>query len=207
MKENTLHIGLCLPKSCSNEQIFFLLQKVFAKSEFVAELGENPKVLDVKDLNLNPQFYKNASLWIFFGIFFCISLLNHLARKLEKSVKKDENNNVALGVENEIKLSLTQKIISCFNQKKNKKYYYSGSQGESTVDSISGLRFEMRLKVVSTFSSTLILFFRFFSCFLIAISHVVTFSHFSLPNKISYFHGAETVMGIIMTFVALLVDG
>lgn len=50
-------------------------------------------------------------------------------------------------------------------------------------------------------------FLRSISCYLISISHVFTFSHFTLSNKVHHYNAAETLFGNIFTVAALLVDG
>jgi hypothetical protein len=142
MQENLLHIGLCLPKSCNNQQTQILVQKLFDK----AEAGTNsdhkmkPRVVEVKDLKFNPQLFLKKSFWIFVAFVFVMKFLNLLARKMEKEIKVDENNNIALGMENEMKLSTWKKIIKCFNFELNKKQIMSKEVSSSAVNSISGLR-------------------------------------------------------------------
>lgn len=142
MQENLLHMGLCLPKSCSNLQIQFLVQQLFDFTESGTDEDHKMKlrVVEVKDLKFNPQIFFKTSFWILAACVVAMRLLNNAARKLENETKVDENNNIALGMENEVKLSFGKKLIKCFNYELNKKSISSKETSSSAVLSISGLR-------------------------------------------------------------------
>lgn len=185
MTEKTLHLGLCLPKSCSNNQVHRLVQKHFDAAEVKHE-QMRPKVLTVKNLKLSPSFFIKKSFIILLTLIIAVSALSKLASRLRKTIKRDENNNIALATENEVKLTFTEELINCFNYERNINSIKSRESSKSSVKSISGMRSV--------------------SCFLIIISHVCTFMHFSLSNKASYQDGLDTVLGMIMINCALLVD-
>ena len=139
MQENLLHIGLCLPKSCEQNQIRFLVQTFFDSSE--AELFRvQARVVDVKDPKFNLRLLQNSAFWILSLFIVIIKFLNHKATKLEKDLKLDENNNIAVETENAMKLPLRKKIIKCFNFELNKKDFISKEISSSTVSSIAGLK-------------------------------------------------------------------
>lgn len=142
MSENILHIGLCLPKSCSNDEIGVLIQKLFDDYEFetLREYEIKPKVLDVKTLKFSPRFLLKKSVWFFVLLIFLAAQFSKSAKKLERTIKLDENNNVALGMEHKIELSSLEKMIRCFNYEQNKMSLRPLKASNSSVKSISGLR-------------------------------------------------------------------
>lgn len=75
--EPVLHLGLCLPKSCSNEEIFNITRKSIEKGliEDFNFLEFEPAVLRVKDLSLNKMFFTRTSLILFIVIVFATHLL------------------------------------------------------------------------------------------------------------------------------------
>lgn len=140
MVENILHIGLCLPKACSNNQIKLLLRSHLGDIISQQEIGIQPEVLEVKNLKLNPRFFFKSSVWILIACVIFTLLLSRLAATLEKAMKLDENNNIALGMENKVKLRFSDEIIKCFNYVQNKKAIQSKEPSKGAVNSISGLR-------------------------------------------------------------------
>jgi hypothetical protein len=139
MQENLLHLGLCLPKSCNNSQIRFLVQKLFDSSE-TESLKVHARVGEVKEPKFNLRIFQESGFWIFVVFIAATKLLNHSATKLEKEMKVDENNNIAAGTENRAKLPMRKKLVKCFNLEANKKALTSREISSSTVASISGLR-------------------------------------------------------------------
>lgn len=144
MSENVLHLGLCLPKSCSNRQVHDLVQKYFSSTDLQQEFGLQAKVLQVKVLQFNPQFFLQKSFLIFIACLIFVKFLNRSSKKLEMSIKFDENNYIALGTEGQIKLSSYQKLVKCFNYEQNLSVLRSREAPKSSVNSISGLRFERK---------------------------------------------------------------
>lgn len=61
-----LHIGLCLPTSCSDMEISNLTQLYLDSNLLSAQtvFEHHPEVILVKDLNLNPSFYEKTSVKI-----------------------------------------------------------------------------------------------------------------------------------------------
>ena len=138
MVENVLHLGLCLPKSCSNNQVHNLVQAFFNSSESQNEV--KPKVLEVKHPKFDPRFFFKKTVVALGACVIVAALLKRGAINLEKDIKNDENNNIALGTENESKLSFQQKIIQCFNYEQNKRSICSRELSISGANSISGMR-------------------------------------------------------------------
>ncbi|KAL5286192.1 hypothetical protein ACFFRR_007694 [Megaselia abdita] len=65
--EPILHLGLCLPKSCSNEEVFNMTSKSIGNGliEDFNLLEFQPEVLRVKDLKLSRSFFTRTSLVLF----------------------------------------------------------------------------------------------------------------------------------------------
>lgn len=84
--------------------------------------------------------FQESGFWIFAGFLVVMKFLNLAAIKVEKNMKVDENNNIALETENRAKLPLRKKLLKCFNIELNKKALASREISTSTVASISGLR-------------------------------------------------------------------
>lgn len=126
--DGTLHLGLCLPKSCTNDHIHQLLQELFSSRQ----VGEPaPKVLRVKDLDINSSFLLKKSVLLFVAMIILIKFLKHAALRMERSEKRLEDNNIAGGVESRVKKSVFWNIVQCFN----------GKESESKkLPSISGLK-------------------------------------------------------------------
>lgn len=140
MSEKILHLGLCLPKSCSNNQVHGLVQLLLNQQRLELGLGLQTKVLEVKNLKFNPKLVFKTSVLALLAFMAILTFLNRSASKLDKTIKLDENNNIAQGTEKEIKFSLYNKIIKCFNYDKNKNVIRSRDSSKSSVDSISGMR-------------------------------------------------------------------
>ena len=139
MQENLLHIGLCLPKSCDQHQIRFLVQSFFDSSE-AESFRVQARVVDVKEPKFNLRIFQESAFWILATFIIIIKVLSHKATKMEKELKVDENNNIALGTENATKLPLRKKIVKCFNFELNKSAFISKEISSSTVSSIAGLK-------------------------------------------------------------------
>lgn len=61
--QKILHIGLCLPVSCSNEMIFNLTQEYFNSAELIAQQINDfhPNVLQVKNLDAKTSLFEKKS--------------------------------------------------------------------------------------------------------------------------------------------------
>lgn len=64
LTENLLHLGLCLPKSCSNSEIHNLTQELFNSRTLDAQniLEFESDVLLVKDLDIRENFFMKTSV-------------------------------------------------------------------------------------------------------------------------------------------------
>lgn len=141
MNQNILHIGLCLPESCTNEQVSILLQRLFDCKQHRHEFAEKSKVLRVKDLSLDPTFFLRKSVLILFFAIVISFWLSRSAKNLNRRKMLDKNNNPSLATESETKLSMWEGIVAkCFDYEKNKMEIRSKEPSPLTVGSITGLR-------------------------------------------------------------------
>lgn len=139
MNENILHLGLCLPKSCTNGEIEELMQKYFdEKSALLQFYKLDAAVLNVKKQNFNPRFLLKKSILILVVIIAAVIWLTQSAGRLKKLKDLDANNNVA--PENAKKMPLTDEIIGCFSYCDNVKSILSRETSKNSLKSISGLR-------------------------------------------------------------------
>lgn len=147
MVENTLHLGLCLPKSCRKDQIHFLVQIFLNNSEGAYEFGPQSSVLRVKDLKFNPRFLLKKTLLSFIVLCISIAYLRRVAKKMEKNEMMDSNNNSVQTPENDLNLSLIEKLIKCFGSRQ-KLEITNENSASVTVKSISGLRYVVLAQAV-----------------------------------------------------------
>lgn len=64
--QKVLHVGLCLPSSCTNEEVFNITQEYFDRSHLQAQrlFEHQPNVLEVKELKVKTNFMQKASVQI-----------------------------------------------------------------------------------------------------------------------------------------------
>lgn len=136
-----MQIGLCLPKSCTNEEVKNLVQRLFdAPADSLEFYQLNAKVVEVKNLRFHPRFFLNKSVLILAVSVVLVIWLTRSATKLEKVIKFDTNNNIALTIESKVELSFLEKVFRCFNYDENKKTILSRETSKVALKSISGLR-------------------------------------------------------------------
>lgn len=135
MNESTLHLGLCLPKSCTNNHIRVLSQELFSSNVTKNKQKLQPNVLQVKDLEFDPKFLLKKSVLFFIAILLAIEFLNRFAVRTEKNEKINDSNKIALGLENKPEKTTFREIVQCFNLMQINKESDSRS-----VPSVSGLK-------------------------------------------------------------------
>lgn len=64
--QNVLHIGVCVPRSCSNGELFNLTERYFDEGIVQAQdiFEFQPNVLQVKDLQLGDHFWFKPSVFV-----------------------------------------------------------------------------------------------------------------------------------------------
>lgn len=176
MVENILQIGLCLPKSCTNEDVKNLVQRLFdAPAVSLKSYNLNATVLEVKNLRFHPRFFLKKSVLILAVLVVLITWLTRSATKLENAIKFDTNNNIALTTETKVELSFLEKVVGCFNYDANKKMILSKEPSKVALKSISGLRWRQIRRRVRPSSSVSF----FAGPFRVISLRCRTFAHFS----------------------------
>lgn len=206
MTENVLHIGLCLPKSCTNDQVKNLAEIYFSKTGtgFQNAYDVEPHILEVKNFKFDTRFFFKKSVILLFAVISFVIFVNHMSKDLP-NLETDGNNNdltdTCQGTGN-----LKRNVIRSFNFKDNKQLILSSGIDKSAINSIAGLRYKCNLFIIFVYP-TKSFFYSSISCFLIFISHICTFIHFTMPNTLSFMEGSERLSGQILLMSSLLVDG
>ncbi|XP_071564857.1 nose resistant to fluoxetine protein 6-like isoform X2 [Temnothorax nylanderi] len=157
--ENVITLGLCLPASCTINNLSFILEQIFRDRVIFDDLySADFQLIEVKDLNNDNKRLPNSVL-----CFICVGLgLSFLMTAIgtiydifvyQKYVKKNETNKTDNGIENnseeiEIKVnwSLYRKskigeILICFSAYTNTGKIFSTKLDASTIPVIHGLKF------------------------------------------------------------------
>ncbi|XP_071581532.1 nose resistant to fluoxetine protein 6-like [Temnothorax nylanderi] len=156
--ENVITLGLCLPASCTINNLSFILEQIFRDRVIFDDLySADFQLIEVKDLNDDDKRLPNSVL-----CFICVGLgLSFLMTAIgtiydifvyQKYVKKNETNKTDNGIENnseeiEIKVnwSLYRKskigeILICFSAYTNTGKIFSTKLDASTIPVIHGLK-------------------------------------------------------------------
>lgn len=140
MSENVLHLGLCLPKSCSNRQIQLLVEKLLNQKKQQNAFGMKTKVVEVKDLKFNPRFLLRKSFLALIAYFVFAKIVRRIASKQKDRRKLDDNNNAVSCTEHVKPLTFLEKFTKCFDYDENKKSIRDRTPQALGINSISGLR-------------------------------------------------------------------
>ncbi|CAO1315747.1 unnamed protein product [Diamesa hyperborea] len=201
LNENVLNIGLCVPATCSNEEINNFIQSYFDNklSDLYNNLELQARVLEVKDMKLRDGFFYKKSVLSFFGIILIIYCLTRLASKREYIKKRpkvivdcnnnEESNDVNIN-ETQPKIihqeSISDQIIDCFSYSKNKDQFRSHNFKPSAIPTIDGMRS--------------------ISCIIIGYSHIYWAGLPSMNNPTSYLERNENLFHQASANAALFVD-
>ncbi|XP_055307399.1 uncharacterized protein LOC129571608, partial [Sitodiplosis mosellana] len=210
-----LHVGLCLPRSCSNGEIANLTQEFFDSSILSAQImhDHQPNVLQVKDLNAKTNLMDK---WSFRLIGFCVgfTLLMMVIAHIREGSKYDEAMKTRHLVEtrtetNDIvssslvtapssnspdcprtstpmKLFLDE-IVECYSLRKNIRMLASANakKAADAVPIVDGLKS--------------------FGCFSIVLFHIFWFNHFTVHNATMMFsYGEQDLWQWVMTTFIVL---
>ncbi|XP_055312462.1 O-acyltransferase like protein-like [Sitodiplosis mosellana] len=198
-----LHVGLCLPRSCSNGEIANLTQEFFDSSILSAQImhDHQPNVLQVKDLNAKTNLMDK---WSFRLIGFCVgfSLLMMVIGYMREGSAYDEaaktenpieTRNVSSGlVKNSPstppdcpKISAPKnlfldEIVECFSLRKNIQMLTNFETPANAVPIVDGLKS--------------------IACFSAVILHVYWYNHFTVHNAAMMFsYGEQPLWQWVMT--------
>ena len=154
--ENILNIGLCVPATCSNEEISVLTQSYFndKRSYQYKNLELKAHVIEVKNFKLRNGFFYKKSVLSVFGSMLVIYYLTRLASKREimkkhpKVIVDSNNNEKNNDGKNDIQTkiihgdSIANRIIDCFSYSKNKQQFRSHNVKQNAIPTIDGIRYD-----------------------------------------------------------------
>ncbi|KAL7051333.1 hypothetical protein ACKWTF_004432 [Chironomus riparius] len=181
--ENLLHIGLCLPKSCSNNEIHNLTQEYLNSRTLDAQnLFEfESDVLLVKDLKLRENFFSKKSV-----IILCIISVITLTIVLCAWYRDEKINDALDPVEAAQCNNFWDKILKSFSIQNNYKSLMDDTIPPNSISVINGIKS--------------------ISCFLILCFHMFWFSFYVTSNPGVLFHLSEKVSFQWIANAALMVD-
>ena len=141
-KENILNIGLCVPATCSNEEI-----NAFTQSYFDSEMTDQynnlelqAQVLEVKDMQIRNGFFYKKSVLTLFGIMLIIFCLTRLASTFD--IMENHPDDI------EGSKNVLHQIIDCFNYSKNEQQLVSQNVKSNAIPTIDGIRYYHDISVV-----------------------------------------------------------
>uniref|UniRef100_A0A1A9WE38 Nose resistant-to-fluoxetine protein N-terminal domain-containing protein n=1 Tax=Glossina brevipalpis TaxID=37001 RepID=A0A1A9WE38_9MUSC len=192
LQERIIHIGLCLPSSCINEEIHQLMKAYIQSHYFIEDdiFTMKPKVLYVKDLKISEQFYKRLSFKILrIFLMFCLIMII-LALILKRTITTTyESKNVKKStvMNHSFIFEIVQRFILSFDLEENFSKLFTMKTTESNnISFINGLRCVC--------------------AFFIIVSHVVVFAHFSSNNWPMLVSSMETGIHRYLSSAVILVD-
>ncbi|XP_059620324.1 nose resistant to fluoxetine protein 6-like [Phlebotomus argentipes] len=139
---SVLHIGLCLPTNCSNNDTEILVTQLLADVNSAASeiLGKNATVLHSKSLQLRDTFYRNPlviSSIVLLAIMVSLSAVCSLYNLLMCRGAQDD---CQINKEDSRSLNIFEKFITCFSIHHNAVIVFNHELGKSSVPVIHGLR-------------------------------------------------------------------
>lgn len=182
MTERIVHIGLCLPRSCTSPEIYNMTQSFFDNelSEDSRMLNLHPEVVRVKDMKVSETFFNKLSLKLVVGVLTFTFLMMTAAgvittnSKPSTDVPSDEPSGLS-------------KFIKCFDLSDNWKFLFTTKENQpNSIPVINGLRS--------------------ISCLWILLFHVMWYMYFTVDNKTFLISYAEKIVFQFISTAPLLVD-
>lgn len=129
-------MGICIPKSCTNDEIKNITQEIFDNKNlhFQSIYEMTPQVIDVKDLKLKDEFYSTISFQIFSYISL-VTILLVIANLLTDKDYDQENNN-----ESQQSTSLLTRCVRCFSIRENLSWLFNTDTTPASIPVINGIR-------------------------------------------------------------------
>ncbi|XP_071579283.1 nose resistant to fluoxetine protein 6-like [Temnothorax nylanderi] len=157
-RENVITLGLCLPASCTINNLSFILERIFRDRVIFDDLySADFQLIEVKDLNNNKRQPNSVLRFICVGLGFSFLMTSigtiYDIFTYQKREKKNEMNKTGNGVENvskeigmKINLSSYRKskigeILICFSAYTNTGKIFSTKLDAGTIPVIHGLKF------------------------------------------------------------------
>ncbi|XP_058463284.1 nose resistant to fluoxetine protein 6-like [Malaya genurostris] len=233
LSENILHIGLCVPQSCSNGELFNLTTRYFDErvinSQDVYEF--KPDVLQVKDMKLAENFWTKPSVIVISISLALTALLVYLAQSREQqpsersdssfTTRTDKNDSTYSAVPNGTIGSYMPSDGSFPSSAPNddermKETQVQPAPVEPKVTSFTAKvinSFNLRRNLNTVFrtdvgprSLPVICGIKSISCFLILCFHIQWYTFFTINNSAVMFHYAEQIRYQLVSNAPLLVD-
>ncbi|XP_055680187.1 nose resistant to fluoxetine protein 6-like [Lutzomyia longipalpis] len=215
LAEKILHIGLCVPTSCTNADIWNITQLYLDGGIFqyhdIFHI-DSVKVVQVKSLTLANGFHEKTSVRILCALVLFTTLMTLLSWRGDRVGKIDQKNNNGhvvdqneqLEVEGKAsgngavvdngsnsiiektEIALHQKIVNCFSLEGNVRQLVSTKAPTDAISVINGIR-----SIV---------------CFWILSFHMYWFQHFTVSNTATLFATGERPYFLLISNAPLLVD-
>lgn len=130
--QGILHMGICIPKSCTNDEIKNLTQQIFNQKNlhFQSFYEMTPQVMEIKDLKLKDEFYQSSAIKIF-GIVTTVTILLGFINFL---IDRDPEN------ESQLSMSTFERCIKCFSVKDNLIWLFNTDTTAASIPVINGIR-------------------------------------------------------------------
>ncbi|KAH8343231.1 hypothetical protein KR059_007193 [Drosophila kikkawai] len=201
MSEQIIHIGLCLPKACSSEEVKGLAQDYVAGGMFTENeiFDIRPEVVYMKDLQLKDVFFERASFRLLVACVLATGALMLCAQQLTAAKKvppsSDEPDRGLAPAESELwrglhsllQLEKLQKYIPCWDVPGNwSKIFAVRENGPNEIPLMNGLRSVCAIWIM--------------------VFHVVWFMYFTVHNKTVLISYAEQAFFQYVSSAPLLVD-
>uniref|UniRef100_A0ABK8FMC8 Nose resistant-to-fluoxetine protein N-terminal domain-containing protein n=2 Tax=Anopheles gambiae TaxID=7165 RepID=A0ABK8FMC8_ANOGA len=200
--ENILHIGVCIPRSCTNDELHNLTARYFDENLVLAQdiYEFKPNVLHVKNTTLDRAFWSKPSVFII-GVSLAFTLLMiYLAHSREQRLMEEKNNNhmdgtagaspAAARAEGGSDLAdastFTERVIDSFNLRKNLNTIFRTDSGPQSLPVICGMKS--------------------ICCFLILCFHMQWYTFYTVHNPSVMLHYAEQIRFQLVSNAPLLVD-
>ncbi|XP_053664440.1 nose resistant to fluoxetine protein 6 [Anopheles marshallii] len=194
--ENILHIGVCIPRSCTNDELHNLTARYFDENLVLAQdiYEFKPNVLHVKSTTLDRAFWSKPSVFII-GLSLTFTLLMvYLAHSREQRLMEEKNNNHTSGVTTASEASgelaedstFLDRMIDSFNLRKNLNTIFRTDTGPQSLPVICGMKS--------------------ICCFLILCFHMQWYTFYTVHNPSVMLHYAEQIRYQLVSNAPLLVD-
>lgn len=212
MTERIIHVGLCLPKSCSNAEVYNLTQSYMDWGYFEeANVYDiNPEVIHIKDLRLRDDFFDKISFKIVTVAVILTAVLMFLAL-WQNSVCDEKKSNVertlitTSGTEPRDDTKKSKDNEETSNKEKNGREL-SISNFIRCFDLINNGRSLFTFEQASPSSIPVINGLRSVSCLWIMLFHVIWYMYFTVDNKTFLISLGERAFFQYVSTAPLLVD-
>ncbi|XP_036138225.1 nose resistant to fluoxetine protein 6 [Monomorium pharaonis] len=201
-EEDVITLGLCLPASCSINNLSFILKKILHDKSILHTMHNLyfADLIQVKDLKNNDKWLSGGAL-IFICVFLGFCFMTTIGTiydilVYQKNIKDNEKNEIDddiknVSKENETKLNsslhwknTTENILICFSAYTNTRKIFNTKLNDATIPVIHGLKFLSMCIVIG--------------------SHSVYFTLDSIDNKIIMWRFIESTGYLIDPFITFL---